>query len=349
MKRVSLSFAGLKIYFVDREKALEKFIDWAERGTYPVQVVFGPEGCGKSALLRQAMELLKDHGYSVALISPLAGEEKERLSMTEDLKGLVETSLSLLLGESVIKLVNVVVNLLYKVVKRGLSKRIALLLDDVFQAIGVDKASLFVKSLLNIIEYPSVDYEKIVIVVTTSEGITRREIGRHRWAELIPMWNMSKNGFKELYDMIPGDKPPFDEAWRCTGGNPEVLGRLYRANWNVNRVTQHIVKGKRLIPFISSLSNEEIKLLQRTLEDPDYLLKREVNDTLRKLKIQLMNRLVELNLIVDDLYTREQEFWIDTPPPEKDPELGIGEYVAWQTPLHREAVRIALKNVEERL
>jgi hypothetical protein len=32
-------------------------------------------------------------------------------------------------------------------------------------------------------------------------------------------------------------------------------------------------------------------------------------------------------------------FWIDEPPPEKDLELGIGKDVAWQSPLHREAVK----------
>jgi len=38
-----------------------------------------------------------------------------------------------------------------------------------------------------------------------------------------------------------------------------------------------------------------------------------------------------------------QELWIDVPPPERDPELGIGRYVAWRTPLHREAVRRAIE------
>jgi len=42
------------------------------------------------------------------------------------------------------------------------------------------------------------------------------------------------------------------------------------------------------------------------------------------------------------MYSRDPWFWVDEPPPEKDPELGIGRYVAWQTPLHREAVRRAL-------
>jgi hypothetical protein len=33
--------------------------------------------------------------------------------------------------------------------------------------------------------------------------------------------------------------------------------------------------------------------------------------------------------------------WIDTPP-EVDLEIGVGKYVAWQTPVHREAVRRTL-------
>jgi hypothetical protein len=52
------------------------------------------------------------------------------------------------------------------------------------------------------------------------------------------------------------------------------------------------------------------------------------------------------NLIVYNIYEREQIFWIDQPPPEKDPELGIGKDVAWQTPLHREAVKRALEETK---
>ena len=55
-----------------------------------------------------------------------------------------------------------------------------------------------------------------------------------------------------------------------------------------------------------------------------------------------MDKLVELNLIMDTIEGREGWYWIDEPPSPKDPELGIGWHVAWQTPLHREAVRRAL-------
>ncbi|MEM1599103.1 MAG: AAA family ATPase, partial [Pyrobaculum sp.] len=40
---------------------------------------------------------------------------------------------------------------------------------------------------------------------------------------------------------------------------------------------------------------------------------------------------------------RDPWFWVGELPPEKDLELGIGRRVAWQTPLHREAVRRALE------
>jgi len=48
------------------------------------------------------------------------------------------------------------------------------------------------------------------------------------------------------------------------------------------------------------------------------------------------------NMIVYPLGSRDPELWIDNSPPEKDPELGIGKHVAWQTPLHGEATKRAL-------
>jgi hypothetical protein len=43
------------------------------------------------------------------------------------------------------------------------------------------------------------------------------------------MWNMSRKGFEELYEKVPGPKPDFEEVWRLTGGNPEMLAKLYQA------------------------------------------------------------------------------------------------------------------------
>jgi hypothetical protein len=187
------------------------------------------------------------------------------------------------------------------------------------------------------IEHPLYDYERMVVIVATSEGVSRGEIGRHRWADLMSMWNMGREGFEELYRQIPEPKPDVEEAWRITGGNPGVLAQLRMAGWRPEKVVDALAERKKLAALLPSLSSEEREWLRQAVEDPDTLLARE--------RIPLMEKLVELNLIVDSVYKREDWLWIDQPPPEKDPDLGIGRRVAWQSPLHREAVRRALERL----
>jgi len=47
----------------------------------------------------------------------------------------------------------------------------------------------------------------------------------------MPMWNMSRKGFEELYKRIPGYKLSFEEIWRYTGGNPYMFAQLYKIDW----------------------------------------------------------------------------------------------------------------------
>ena len=65
VRRIKLSLANKLIKFVDRDLGLRQVEDWANKGTYPVQVVYGPEGCGKTAWLRQSAELLRELGFEV--------------------------------------------------------------------------------------------------------------------------------------------------------------------------------------------------------------------------------------------------------------------------------------------
>jgi len=213
--------------------------------------------------------------------------------------------------------------------------KVAIIADDVFQATGLRYAAAYVKGLLNMIEYPQYSYENIVIIVATSEGVSKAEIGRHRWAEIRVMWNMGREGFEKLYKLLPDPKPSFDEVWRITGGNPGMLAKLYQARWSVDEVVKSIIASKDLGTFILSLSAEERKWLLEAVENPDTLPAKE--------KLPLMQKLIELNLIISSITYRDPELWVDQPPPQKDLELGIGKYIAWQTPLHREAVRRALR------
>ena len=335
VKRIRLRFTStLEIDFVDRDLALKRVEEWASKGTrFPV-VVYGPEGCGKTAWLRQSAEILREAGYNVIYVDPIHKDFTAYTDLSEVVKRLAEAVADVVGAE--LRLAMLVVDLVKHMIKSG-KKRVAILVDDAFQAIGLNRAAIYIKSLLGLIEYPPGDYEKIVAIVTTSEGVSRKEIGRHRWAELLPMWNMAIDGFKQLYNMIPGDKPLFDDVWRLAGGNPWMLARLYESNWNVEQVVDSIVKEKNLIKLISQLSNEEKRLLAKSIDNPDALMSRE--------GMQLLNKLVELNLMIDDLHFRKQIYWIDKPPPEEDLQLGIGRVNAWQTPIYREAIKKALKIV----
>ncbi|MEM4493528.1 MAG: ATP-binding protein, partial [Pyrobaculum sp.] len=72
MERVRLRFArGVVVEFVDRELGIKRVEEWAARGTRFVQLVYGPEGCGKTAWLKQSAVLLRSWGYDVIYVNPL--------------------------------------------------------------------------------------------------------------------------------------------------------------------------------------------------------------------------------------------------------------------------------------
>ncbi|WP_238376225.1 ATP-binding protein [Vulcanisaeta sp. EB80] len=291
----------------------------------------GPR-CGKTAFLRQTVETLRELDYNVLYLHPL-----DRVFMAEvdepDVKSLfLDLARQTLADEKWGRIALAVFDLVRELLRRR-KRRVAVIADDVFQAIGLDNAAAYVKGLLNMIEHPVYDYEKIVILIATSEDLSRSEIGRHRWAHIMPMWNMPREGFQQLYEKVPGPKPPFNEVWKWAGGNPNVLRELYMAGWSRDAVVAQLIREKRLTPgFIARWR----VWLEKVVNDPEALWSPDVPE-------ELIRQLVERNLIVYNIYEREQIFWVDQPPLERDPELGIGKDVAWQTPIHREAVRRALK------
>jgi energy-coupling factor transporter ATP-binding protein EcfA2 len=333
MKRIRLRFDDLQIEFTDRDKALGQVSEWADRGTGNPVVIFGPEGCGKTAFLLQASAMLKEMGYDVCYLHPLDKifeAEVEEMDVKRAFLDFVQKALA---EDALGRVAWIVFDFVREVLKRK-RRKIAVVADDVFQAIGLNRAAIYVKGLLNMMEHPIYDYEKMVVLVATNEGLTRYEIGRHRWAYILPMWNMPREGFEQLYQKIPGPKPPLEEAWRFTGGNPYILRELYRKQWNVNSVAIGIIEAKDLRDFVTTLKEEERTWLKEAIEDPDTLYTRE--------RMPILHKLVEMNLAVSSMYRRIPYLWIDTPPPEKDLELGVGKYAAWQTPLHREAIRRVL-------
>jgi hypothetical protein len=207
MRRVKLSFAaGVEVEFTDREGAVRQVEEWSERGTrFPI-VVFGPEGCGKTAWLKQAAEMLREHGYEAIYVDPMHKEFIVHTDVKELTSKFVEAAAEAA-GVAEAKLASLAVTAV-RWFMGSRRRKAAVLVDDAFQAIGLDKAAMYVKSLLGLTEYPPEGCERIVAIAATSEGLSRGEIGRHLWAWVRPMWNMSRRGFEELYERLPSPKPP---------------------------------------------------------------------------------------------------------------------------------------------
>ncbi|KUO92114.1 MAG: AAA family ATPase, partial [Caldivirga sp. JCHS_4] len=307
----------------------------AERGTLFPIVIFGPEGCGKTAFLKQAAAVLREFGYDVVYVDVSHLDFVAHTDVAEVVKRLVDAVSEVSGTAAQVRLAYLVINIVKDLIRSWGRRKIAVLVDEAFQVIGIERAGLYVKSLLNLIEYPPGDYERIVAIAATSEGLSREEIGRHLWAHLAPMWNMPKEGFRQLYEKLPGHKPPFEEVWRLTGGNPRMLAELYGSGWRTEDVVKRLIDSKYLA---TDTIRKWRNWLTEAIEDPDRLWGRDAPE-------DLLRWLVEKNLVIYNMHHREPQFWIDEPPPERDPELGIGRHVAWQTPLHREAVRRALEEV----
>jgi Archaeal ATPase. len=335
MRRITVRFAELNIEFVDRGVGLGQVMGWAEKGTLFPIVIFGPEGCGKTAFLKQAAAVLREFGYDVIYVDVSHLDFVAHTDVAEVVKRLVDAVSEVSGTAAQVRLAYLVINIVKDLIRSWGRRKIAVLVDEAFQVIGIERAGLYVKSLLNLIEYPPGDYERIVAITATSEGLSREEIGRHLWAHLAPMWNMPKEGFRQLYEKLPGHKPPFEEVWRLTGGNPRVLAELYGSGWRTEDVVKRLIDSKYLA---TDTIRKWRNWLTEAIEDPDRLWGRGAPE-------DLLRWLVEKNLVIYNMHHREPQFWIDELPPERDPELGIGRHVAWQTPLHREAVRRALEEV----
>jgi len=336
MRRVKLQFIpGLEVEFINRDRGIKQVYEFAEKGTWYPVVVFGPEGCGKTSWLKQSVEIFKELGFSVIYFNPLRRDFLVEVGVKSVEERAQEVLKQVFSEYELARFIWSVIDFVKDVIRLG-RERIAVIVDDAFQLTGSHNAALFVKGLLELIEHPFEKYEKIVAIAATSEGFSRREIGRHRWANLMPMWNMSERGFRELYEKIPGSKLEFNEVWRLTGGNPDVLRKLYQAEWDVGIVINRFLREKEItLSFI----NRWRSYLERAIEDPDVLWSPDTPQ-------ELIDELIAKNLIVYNMYDRDYVFWVDEPPPERDLELGIGRHVAWQTPIHRDAVRKALLGIK---
>ena len=145
MHKIKLELApGLTVEFTDRKRALQQVAELAERGTrFPV-VIFGPEGCGKTAFLRQAAVMLRELRYDVFYLHPLDRVFAAEVDDVEVKKLFLEVARKTIEDEKWGRVALAIFDLVRELLRRK-KRKVAVIADDVFQAIGLDKAAGYVR------------------------------------------------------------------------------------------------------------------------------------------------------------------------------------------------------------
>ena len=127
----------MEVEFADRGRAIKQVEDFAEKGTrYPI-IVFGPEGCGKTAWLKQSIEVLRRYGYDAIYIDPL---HKKFIAYT-DVEDVVKRLAN---ATAEVKLATLAIDVVKELIGIWRRKYVAILVDEVFQVIGIEKAGMYV-------------------------------------------------------------------------------------------------------------------------------------------------------------------------------------------------------------
>ncbi len=323
----------LGVRFVDRADELGALFGLAERGSGVPVYLYGPEGCGKTRLLREfAGRLSGREGYLVIYIDALEERDPGRaIYGSEELRRLLVEAARGASGPLGAVLAYAVTRVLAGIEKRLVrGKHVVVVVDDVARPIGLDSVEAYVKSLLRLLEYDLAEKEpaSALLVASTSEGLSLERLRRHpTWLSLRLLWGLPRDGFEELASLLGApSRDAVEETWRLTGGNPRALIQIATIyQWSTG-AWLHDLGTNVVVPVLARIRAkgllEELHIL---LEDPDAAVTR-ASPRLRR----LVRLLTEHNLFIYKAATT-----LAGKPLPPSPEQGIGEYYAWQLPAYR--------------
>lgn len=330
--------------FIDRVTEISWLRDWSSSFRYVPLYIYGPEGCGKTRLLREFVARFSnyfgDDGVAV-YVDATEGVDLNRALLTspniELAMDVVRELISGFIGEGIGRALARVVTLIIERAVRGRfeSRYVLIAVDDVARSMGLGNIEWYIKWLYEYMQRFMGEYgpRAINIVATTSEGESLRALHRHNYLAIRLIWNLDEGSFRELYeDLNPPGWLDFNEVWLMQGGNPRALWELARAfNWDLRAYRESITR--RLAPIIDEVRGRGLtRELNEVIEDPDVIHEKPTTRL-----IELSDVLTRNNLII--YKWTEAIGGVRVP---KNPELGIGEYYAWQLPIYREVARQVL-------
>ena len=285
-----------RLRFVGRASEISALELLSNKGAPTPIYLYGPEGCGKSRLVRE-------------FVSYFSG-----LSVYVD--AIEESNLSgAIMFSPILKEV---------LLKRSLRDvRIFIAVDDVSKVIGLGKIDLYIKWLYELLWRIRTEHKpkSILIVATTSEASSLRAIAKHSYADVRLIWNLNEVDFWKLASQL---NPPSDSdvemAWKYTGGNPRMLIDIAeRYNWNIGMWMRAVRKRVEAMGVIERVKSRNLFFeLRRVIEEPD------------EISFDLAELLIDENLLIN-----KSALTLDDKEIEKNPDLGIGRKYAWQAPVYR--------------
>jgi len=325
----------VNVRFVDRIDELRSLRELALRGSHIPIYLYGPEGCGKTRLLREFIGRFSD--INAIYIDALEERDVGRAVMGTGFGDLIKISLELLEGLGAYSGIGGVIArnialLISKLASRTIlkGKGLVVFIDDAVRsrAIGLEGCEYYIKYLQNLIDklIDELGLKSVTMVVTTSEGESLDLISRHTYATPILLWNLPYEGFIELMEQLsPPSAGVVDELWYLTSGNPRSLlevAEVYR--WDINLWIKSLEA--KLLPITTKIGRDR---LVRVTEDIDTLI----------YEHEVRKELIRHNLVTYIAYPT-----ITLKKLKENRELGIGKYYAWQLPAYRQVIQKLIKS-----
>jgi len=345
----------VELPFVGRMAELEAVKRYNSRQVYLPIFVFGPEGCGKSRLFREAVKKFREwypDGVAV-LIDTRKSSLADAVVATApvDVKKLAKQ-----LAKAMFRSLSQITHFgrflaeaatsIPRYIRAKDVKRIFVVVDEVTTTLtNVEAYAKAMESTMNVGRPEELRDVIVNFFALTSEGYSRDLLARHSYVWQAYVWNLPRRDFEELYyrvrEIYPGQAPPFDEVWKALGGNPRRLEELARLGWDMDKYKRWLARELKVGGLAKYLKRRGLLgPALRVVEDVDYLYHGEEPEL-----TTLERVLAKANLVME--VPRDIELGVHVgaafDPPLVDRDLGVGQYYAWQVPIYRELVREALR------
>ena len=334
--------------FVNRVEEIRALEELGRRGSPGVMYIYGPEGCGKTRLLREFIKIFNGVGIYIDALEQESLEKAliftQKLSEMKDLftelAGQVTGPIGRWLTSRILTILeNVVARIRIK------DENLVIAIDDVTRARGLDDLERYIKWLYELQWKVYEDYEPktILIIATTSEGYSLKRIVRHTYNIPSLIWNLGKEACEELIQQLnPVNEETIEETWKLTGGNPRSIIEIATIHrWNPR---EWLTKIEDRLGDVANILKAKglIEETYKLIENPDVLRERPYVELREAYEILLEHNLmmyVGISLLSSWIH-RDQSRWAIKP----SRELGIGRHYAWQIPAYRKALERLLRD-----